>query len=326
MLRSTIFSIFLHLFFLVLAISYLSIEKTKLVEKVHPKNKILISLKKVNTNKHDVIKENKKTVSKTNKYNKTNKIIKTSKTIIVSDLRWKRSISDEVDTIAYKENTNEKEKKWINQFRIGKFGDSLSGKLGSSNDREVGGPQDEGHLLAIFQNISQYLNYPDVLYKNGITGKVNVRIVFDKNGIYQEKLTKFDSTNEFIKVQVARTLRKSVGVKSIFKDNFNKNLQRDFFVVDTTFYFAVTANTNEHSHDEIFDSKLHFYRVKIGEVSAATTGQKIAYRTLRTLQILRNPLLLLEHRPNWLKTERELVREIYDLGTLREFTKDVVWE
>ncbi|MBF0360891.1 MAG: hypothetical protein HQK49_07760 [Oligoflexia bacterium] len=260
-----------------------------------------------------------------------------NKTIMLEDLRWSR-----MKEIGVGENQNSKEniKKWVAKFKIGNFGDNMSGKLSNSTSISETNTEkeDDGHLLSVFKNIGQYLNYSDLLFKNGISGIVKVRIVFDKSGIYQEKLSKFDSTNGFVKVHVAKVLRESLGQKSIFHSDINKSLEKDFFVIDATFSFIISANRRNESFDEInnyydekkvFDeinnSTLYFKRIKYGEGQSSSTAQKVAYRAERLLQIVQNHLLLWKYRPNWLRSDKELTKEIYELNKLKEFMDDPIW-
>lgn len=118
---------------------------------------------------------------------------------------------------------------------------SIIGKFGTR--QSTIGKAAEGSLYYIlYQKIADNTTYPQVLINHNIQGVSRARLVFDKKGHYQVKLSKFESNSNYLKVHLSQLIR------SIFKTPLNfKVLNSNFpyLIIDLVVIFGLPGQYDE---------------------------------------------------------------------------------
>lgn len=122
---------------------------------------------------------------------------------------------------------------------IGNFGDRTEGELDNSSRTKWG--KSEGTLYEhiysrIYHSKIHYAYNREVYDQKKIEGNVKLRIVFNKDGTFNEKLTKVKSSSNYLTVIVYRILREQFSKKT--NDPLFKNIRSNYFTVDATFDFV----------------------------------------------------------------------------------------
>ncbi|MDA8793750.1 hypothetical protein N9N67_10920, partial [Bacteriovoracaceae bacterium] len=102
--------------------------------------------------------------------------------------------------------------------------------------------QDNAINYFIYKKISQNFKYPLALREKHIEGHVKARIVFNKDGSYNEKLTTVSSNSGFLKVLAYRNLKKIFKEKLRFDLSFIKH---KYLILDAAFLVKAKANENQ---------------------------------------------------------------------------------
>ena len=171
-------------------------------------------------------------------------------------------------------------------------------------------------VIEVFSKIDERLNYPRELMIHNQQGIVNVRIFFDQKGNYQEKNSKFETNNNYLKVHVARILR--AALKSPRKPN--QYTQGSVYTAKATFYFHLSTGLDPEGENTVTSDKLSFYRHGYG-------GDTIYDKIHQNAPSLPNLLATLyKHRPKFLKSERTLVKEYLNGKIFEDYKNDPAWE
>jgi hypothetical protein len=111
----------------------------------------------------------------------------------------------------------------------------------------------------IFKEIDENLYFPTEFIDNKITGSVDTTIWFSGDGAFLENETQFLADSNYLKVLVAKTLRKS------FANPIpeSKLLAHEKFSAHCHFLFEITQPTYssfEKNYSLVLENDLHFYR------------------------------------------------------------------
>lgn len=154
----------------------------------------------------------------------------------------------------------------------------------------------------LFNAIEEQLIYPNELVENNIQGHVSVRIYLNKGNQYDEKLTKIKGASPFIKVHIARTLRK-VLIPEFIKNLNIKKLTR----YNIVFNFKLTSEKRAQDESRLLEDSFYFYRQEYG---VSSKGDKIIKGVDKTLMNLTNWFTLLEYLPDSDQTKQRKMRII----------------
>jgi len=164
----------------------------------------------------------------------------------------------------------------------------------------------------IYSKINQHLNYPKELINHNIKGIVNVRLSFSSSGNYLESQTQILSYSKYLKVHVARVLRKAFKYKVKLKSKRNIN------TLDSIFKFNLTTGIAKSNSSKA----LYFIRTAYGGNSPI---DKINKGVNNIISHASNWLLFLQYRPDFLKTDKELMRKEFNKSILRNYKNDPAW-
>lgn len=119
--------------------------------------------------------------------------------------------------------------------------------------------QDLGFMQFLHRKIDGILFYPEVLARHKISGTVNTRIVFNKEGSCDWHNTKIQAGDPYLRVFVLHILKKVCG------ENFKHYLKnRTQTSVDMSFQFLISEHTSEQEyideHQKIVGNVLLFFR------------------------------------------------------------------
>jgi hypothetical protein len=142
----------------------------------------------------------------------------------------------------------------------------------------------------LFNTINKYLKYPNELVRSKIQGHVSAKFYLDKNGKYDESKSQINSNSVYLRVHIARLLRKSLEALDSGKLKLKKLTQ-----FNASFQFKLTTTKNEKDTSQIFDNNYFFYRQKYG---VSNKGDVIVKGIGKSLIHLTNWLSLLEYAPD----------------------------
>lgn len=131
---------------------------------------------------------------------------------------------------------------------IGKFGDG-------NRDRAFGKTENGSLLYNLYEHIGSYIRYPLLFERNGITGAVTARVVFDNQGKYRADLSKVNSSSGYLVVLIRRMLKKCFKSELIYKSPRNQH----FFILDLAISFSLPG---EFEQEQIEASRYingHFF-------------------------------------------------------------------
>ena len=160
--------------------------------------------------------------------------------------------------------------------------------------------------INLYHQINQYYSYPQAFSKNGIEGFAHVSLILNKNGFKQMKII---THNPFLRVNIARVIEKSLHTNYL-KQNFSLK----FVHIDMIFQMELTTNLSKKP--ETLDKELYFYRKSYGGDSGT---EKVAKGVTKTLSYVANFLVLLQHRPDFLRSQKELMSRLLKNQKWRKF-------
>lgn len=149
----------------------------------------------------------------------------------------------------------------------------------------------------LYQHINQYLHYPSLLSQNNVEGHVHVKVTFNKNGL---KRMSIKTHHPLLRVFVASLLERALNPSHLSRHYKEKLAQAKM-----VFHFELTTDMNKEKTK--IDKLLYFYRRKYG---GETGVEKVAQGTATTLAYLSNILLLYQHRPDFMRSDKELTERI----------------
>ncbi len=147
----------------------------------------------------------------------------------------------------------------------------------------------------LYQFINSGLTFPSVFQKFKIKGTVQARLFFDSKGNFIFKNSTFSSSNGFLRFHIMSYLRRRL-------QGFKFSDVKKYGYINTFFSFSYTTTTLKTKSSA---SSVNFVFERIGygtNSKVATTLNEIGLTLISVLN-------LLKFRPEFLKTQKELVQE-----------------
>lgn len=158
----------------------------------------------------------------------------------------------------------------------------------SNSDLQVG---EANH---VFSEIEKNLLYPAELVEIGASGSFSVKFYLDKDGNYLENRTKISEGTRFLRVYIARVLRKSL-------INMNRKLKLSKLTqFDATFKFQLSTSHVKLESSQVLKNRYFFYRQNYG---ISTGRDKVMNGLTKTLTGISNIFSLLQYLPDSDKTK-----------------------
>jgi hypothetical protein len=166
--------------------------------------------------------------------------------------------------------------------------------------------------MTIYSLLSNYINYPEILARNKIQGGVTANFILTKNGIYLEKLTEIDCKSRYLRVYVARRLRKAFSEVNVAHLKLKKMTK-----VKILIFFHLTQENNQLLKSGIYDNHIFLYRKQNG---ISSINDRINYTIRKTFGYINNILTLINDlTPD---SEETKVKRIYEL---KSYEDDLFW-
>ncbi|MCO4794591.1 MAG: hypothetical protein KC493_12805 [Bacteriovoracaceae bacterium] len=145
--------------------------------------------------------------------------------------------------------------------------------------------------------IEQHLQYPTWLVKRNIQGFVRGSIIISKKEIIGMT---FKASSSSLKNYIIFVIKRSLN-----KEFLGLNSSGGRFLLPIVFHFKLSTGVDDKPH--LLGDSLSFYRKAYGGDAPI---DKINTGLTEALAVIQNPLTLLKHRPDWMKTDKERTKEM----------------
>lgn len=168
--------------------------------------------------------------------------------------------------------------------------------------------EDSSKHYKVVELIDEQLVYPSEFSEIGLEGIVEIKIVIDRKGQFDESLSYFSSKSKYLEIYMRRLLRKCLrGNRTLTK--------KDTGVVELIVEFDLTTELRKDNHG-LSHSK-YLYRQDYGGKTPVERGGKVLTEVLGAVM---NPLVLLKHLPSIKAAQRRRL-----LKKLRSYQRDSYW-
>ncbi len=154
-------------------------------------------------------------------------------------------------------------------------------------------------LNKYIKQIDQHLQYPDWLVKRNIQGHVSGHVMISRNRLIS---LSFKSTSASLKNYVIFVVKRALDQD--FLETFGDG---ERLLIPMTFQFELSTGLEEERIQT--DAISFFYRHAYGGDEVI---DEINQGVTTVLGAIQNPLTLLKYRPNWMKTDKERTKEIFE--------------
>jgi hypothetical protein len=146
--------------------------------------------------------------------------------------------------------------------------------------------------------IDQHLQYPDWLTKRNIQGHVSGHVMISRNKLIS---LSFKSTSSSLKNYVIFVLKRALD-----EDFLSLFESKERLLIPLTFQFELSTGLEEERPQT--DAISFLYRHAYGGDQVI---DEINQGVTTVLGAIQNPLTLLKHRPDWMKSDKERTKEIF---------------
>ncbi|EQC50525.1 hypothetical protein [Bacteriovorax sp. DB6_IX] len=168
--------------------------------------------------------------------------------------------------------------------------------------------EDSSKHYKVVELIDEQLVYPSEFSEIGLEGIVEIKIVIDRKGQFDESLSYFSSKSKYLEIYMRRLLRKCLRDNRILT-------KKDTGVVELIVEFDLTTELRKDNHG-LSHSK-YLYRQAYGGKTPVERGGKVLTEVLGAVM---NPLVLLKHLPSIKAAQRRRL-----LKKLRSYQRDSYW-
>jgi len=159
---------------------------------------------------------------------------------------------------------------------------------------------DQGSQLNRYvAQIDQHLQYPDWLVKRNIQGHVAGHVMISRKKLIS---LSFKSTSRSLKNYVIFVLKRALD--DDFLELFDST---ERIMIPLTFQFELSTGLEEERIQT--DAISFFYRHAYGGDEVI---DEINQGVTTALGAIQNPLTLLKHRPDWMKSDKERTKELFN--------------
>lgn len=210
--------------------------------------------------------------------------------------------------IIFKSRSKEKNK-LTHEYRNIKLNDlaySLSNTSAINSGYQKAIASKSSEMSEVYNKIKDNLAYPQFIKKLNISGVIKASLYFNKNGKYLENVSRFDGNN-FLKVTVSRSIRKSFQYKLLSKKQNGKGLYVECF-----FDFRLVTDSHETIKSKLYSNYLYFYKSGYG-------GERGIDYFNKTVSSISNIFSLLKYLPSSKKNKQIGKRKVED------YKRDPAW-
>ena len=139
--------------------------------------------------------------------------------------------------------------------------------------------------MTLYSLIDNYIDYPEELAEHDIQGGVEAQFMLTKEGIYLEEFTRINSKSRYLKVYVARRLRKAFSELNTSKLKLKKMTK-----VKVLIFFHLTQSSSPFVKSSLYDNYIFLYRKRRG---ISTISDRAIHSVTKALGYVSNILTLI---------------------------------